>query len=116
LMKAYGPTAFVVHTSVYLMTLSSLYVGVSTGVIATGELVDFLQLHIDKLGWHVTDESSSSNVGGNFAAAWLLAKLTEPIRIPITVFLTPKAAKFVNAWGAKAMSRAKTKIQEKMPH
>jgi hypothetical protein len=36
-----------------------------------------------------------SPAAGDFAAAWIITKFTEPIRLPLTAYLTPKIAKFI---------------------
>lgn len=35
----------------------------------------------------------------NFAAAWILAKFTEPMRLPVTLWITPRLARIVRARG-----------------
>ena len=37
----------------------------------------------------------------NFAVAWILAKFTEPLRLPVTLWLTPRIAAAVRRSGLR---------------
>jgi hypothetical protein len=37
----------------------------------------------------------------NFAVAWILAKFTEPLRLPVTLWLTPRVAGLVRRSGLR---------------
>ncbi|KAJ1624653.1 hypothetical protein T492DRAFT_1045683 [Pavlovales sp. CCMP2436] len=37
----------------------------------------------------------------NFAVAWILAKFTEPVRLPVTLWLTPRIATAIRRVGLR---------------
>ncbi len=71
LIETYGTIAFVVHTVVFTLTFAGFAIAISTG------------LHNN------TDAGEAASTAGTLGGAYLAAKLTSPIRIGITLVLTP---------------------------
>ena len=70
LVTQFGAIAFVTHFSIGLLTFSSLAIMISTGV----------------------DVEGAAEGSGVLASAWVAYKLTMPVRLVITVGLTPIVA------------------------
>lgn len=49
----------------------------------------------------IVDLDHLNPTASNFAVAWILAKFTEPVRLPITFWLTPRVAAFVRRSGLR---------------
>mmetsp|Transcript_23092 Transcript_23092/g.68034 ORF Transcript_23092/g.68034 Transcript_23092/m.68034 type:complete len:159 (-) Transcript_23092:190-666(-) len=98
LVKEYGAIGVATHFSVYFTTLGGLFLGVDNGVFAAGDALETLKymgvdniINLDKL----------NPTASNFAVAWILAKFTEPLRLPVTLWLTPRIAQFVRFRGLR---------------
>ncbi len=75
LAAEYGKIAFVVYFSISALTILGFYVAIKTGV-------------------DVGDSTAGSS--GALFAAWIAAKLTWPLRLGATFFLTPIVAALVH--------------------
>jgi len=82
LIARYGKIGIVVHTSISLTAFACWYTAIKNGV-DVGHLLNSVGLGSAHL-----QEKLSSNVGA-FAIALIIHKLTIPIRLPITLTLTP---------------------------
>ena len=71
LLAEYGAVAVVVYFAIFFAVLGGFWVAIRSG-------------------WR--PESATGSVGA-FAAAYVATKLTQPLRIAATLFLTPVAAK-----------------------
>ena len=75
----YGPIAIVIHFSVFFMTWGGFYLALSSGVDLTqwDWLPDFVA------------------TGGNIAISYVITQAFKPIRLAITLLLTPIVGRFV---------------------
>ena len=111
MMKKFGPVFIGTYLGVYVSTLALLFGGIETGVLdpivlfqwigsdtvsasTTHELViDFMKNHtVTKPAVPYLEQNPSL---ANFAVAWITVKFTEPIRLPVALFLTPRVARMV---------------------
>ncbi|KAI3718268.1 hypothetical protein L6452_19132 [Arctium lappa] len=120
LLKKYGKVALGVHFSVSAASISGLYVAIKNNVDVESALekVRFKQLEsiLEKVGMagpkeEVEVEGDASNIpqskprnrtaelaassGGALALAVLCNKALFPVRVPITIALTPSIARFL---------------------
>lgn len=94
-MKSYGPVAFVFHASTYVVTLAGLYAGVSAEMIPVNTILPAIHSGMAYAGLDSVIGDDGVDAGSKFAAAWVLAKFSEPLRIPLTVYCTPKIARAI---------------------
>lgn len=71
IMTEYGVTALVLYLVIFALVLAGSYLAI-------------------RVGW---SPSSTSGQAGTFIAAYVVTKLTQPLRIAATVVLTPIVAK-----------------------
>lgn len=94
LWHKYGVFAIGTYGVIYVTTLGALYAGVSSHMFGAGDATQLLQyLGLDRF----LDMTQINGAVGNFTVAWLLAKLTEPIRMAVTVMITPSVARVFRA-------------------
>jgi hypothetical protein len=114
LFRKYGKTAVGVHLTVYAATLTGLYVAVENKF----DPVDFLvrhgllsekALHVDKKpeerGWFA---NLLTGPGSSLAIAFLCTKALLPVRVPITMALTPPVARLLHQRAADAAVKTVT--------
>lgn len=113
MMKKFGPVFIGTYLGVYVSTLALFFGGIETGVLdpvvlfqwigsengsvsatTTYELViDFMKNHtVTKPAVPFLEKNPSL---ANFAVAWITVKFTEPVRLPLALFLTPRVARMV---------------------
>lgn len=101
LAREYGAIAVCTHFGVYLSTLGMLFVAIDNGAFVASDAVQMLKWigveHFVDLG-HLNPKAS------NFAVAWILVKFTEPLRLPVTLWLTPRIATLVRGAGLRGRS------------
>lgn len=85
-MAEYGVVAVVVYFTIFFAVLGGFYFAI-------------------RLGWH--PQGVTGGVGA-FAAAYIATKLTQPLRIAVTLGLTPLVAKLYERVTGKRVSRAKS--------
>ena len=94
--RKYGWTFIGTHFSVYFATLAALTAAVKNGLLgsseeeqeeAVGKVADLFEGYLPLAA---VDVVRTSPTWGAFAVAWITAKFTEPFRLVITVFLTPR--------------------------
>ena len=73
-MAEYGRIALVVYLSIFVLTMAGFSVAIMQGFEVAG----------------------TSATVGTFGAAWVATKLTQPIRIGVTIVLTPIVGTFIN--------------------
>ena len=83
-VKVYGVTATIFHSTVYVCSLSAVYVGVRNGLNAQELLTS----------WGV-DTNILPDGAGDIAAAWAITAVTGPARGLLTIIGTPFVAKMV---------------------
>ena len=86
LLKKYGWFLILTHFSIYFTVFGGMYLAVAQGIDMVGLL---RKMGIDK--W--IDISKLDSAASKLVLAFLLTKLTGPIRIPITITLTPLVAR-----------------------
>jgi hypothetical protein len=86
LLKKYGWFLILTHFSIYFTVLGGMYLAVAQGIDMVGLL---RKIGVDK--W--IDISKLDSAASKLVLAFLLTKLTGPIRIPITITLTPLVAR-----------------------
>ncbi len=112
MMKKYGPVFIGTYLGVYLTTLALFFGGIETGVLdpvvlfqwigsdsgsvtsTTYDLVmEFMKNHaVTKPAVPYLEKYPAM---ANFAVAWITVKFTEPVRLPVALFLTPRVARVV---------------------
>lgn len=101
LWHKYGYVAIVTYFGLYFGTLFLIYLAFHfklTGNFDPQAIVRWLGLEA-----HFAKFDSKA---GEFAMAWLTTKLTEPVRIALTAFLTPKIARLVGRAPPKKLADA----------
>jgi len=107
LMKKYGKVAIGVHVSVSAASITGLYVAIRNNVDVEAILEKFHMGAVsDQQNPNPTDEGVSpppknrtaqlaASAGGAFTLAILCNKALFPVRVPITIALTPPIARFL---------------------
>ena len=107
LMKKYGKVAIGVHVSVSAVSIGGLYVAIKNNVDVEAILEKFhMGAASDQQNPNPTDEGAlpppnnktaqlAASAGGAFTLAILCNKALFPLRVPITVALTPPVARFL---------------------
>ena len=93
LWQKYGMVFLTTYGSLYLVTLGGVYQLVRLKIIDTESAL--LYLHSSGLDRVVDVTPLATSTAGTFALAWLLTKFTEPLRLAVTVSITPGIAKLV---------------------
>ncbi len=127
MMKKYGPVFIGTYLGVYVTTLALFFGGIETGVLdpvvlfqwigsdsgsvtasTTYDLVmEFMKNHaVTKPAVPYLEKYPSM---ANFAVAWITVKFTEPLRLPVALFLTPRVARMV---GYRPKEIVEEKIQQ----
>jgi len=89
----YGMVFLGAYSTVYLITLGSVFEIVSLKHIDAKSAVDYLHsLGVDN---YVDLTPIATSKAGNFALAWILTKFTEPLRLAFTVTITPSLARML---------------------
>lgn len=95
LWNKYGYIGLGTYFGVYFLTLSSFFLATSSGIL-TGDQVNawaeqlHLQNHID-----IRKLEKVDSVWGRALVAWIATKLVEPLRLFVTVTITPTVAKHI---------------------
>lgn len=108
LWKKYGLIGVGTYLGVYVLTLGGMYLAVSAGVVKTGDINSLVEkLHLDKL--FGKEELNIPPKAGNFMIAWVATKLTEPVRLIITLAITPPISRLIRPglYAAQAAKAAK---------
>lgn len=112
MVRQYGPVFIGTYLAVYGATLGSLFLGVESGVLdpvglfsmlghageGAGEtkntvqlVVDFMENHaFTKPYAHIIEKNPSF---ANLAVAWIAVKFTEPVRLALSITITPRVAR-----------------------
>ena len=93
LFQTFGYFTVASYLGVYTVALSSIYGLVSTGIISGPDPTDWINNFWLKKLTMGDDLLILPSWSINFATAWVLTKLTEPIRLVTTIALVPYAAK-----------------------
>ena len=118
MLQTYGPVFVGTYLSLYIVTLSSLTAGIQSGVLdpvqllaqmgssvgsdGTTNVQELVVALLQKNEWtapgaaYVEEYPYLANLG----VAWIAAKFTEPVRIPLAVGLTPRVARWIG-WSSK---------------
>jgi hypothetical protein len=95
LWDKYGWTAVIVHLTLYSFTLLGIYIGITEGYFKGKDAVDLLKtLHFDSF----VDMDNMNPKTTGLGLAWVLTKFTEPIRLPMTLLITPLIARQITAF------------------
>ena len=98
LLKQYGGVWVATYGALYVGTLASLYGLLQSGVLGGQDAIDLLQTSgLDKLLHLDVEELNPKH--GNFAVAWVATKFTEPVRLAISVAITPRIDRRLRAMG-----------------
>jgi hypothetical protein len=127
--KKYGPVFVGTYLGVYLATLGSLFLGVESGALDPVQLFDMLGHGADGGGetkntveyvlefmnkhewlkpWAKWVEKKPELA--NLAVAWIAVKFTEPLRLPISLYITPRIARY---FGYKTIAVEEEHIETK---
>lgn len=101
MVKRYGAVAVVTYLGVYVGTLGMLFAAVESGVnpfdygLDSGWLVEKATGMLEGYSWSepFVEAIQKNPHAGNFAAAWILTKFTEPVRILVTIAIVPRIAR-----------------------
>jgi Protein of unknown function (DUF1279) len=114
MLRQYGPVFLGTYMSVYFATLGGLFLGVESGVLdpaglfhmlghagddASGETINTVKLVIDFMEQyeftskyvHVIEKRPEV---ANLAVAWIAVKFTEPLRLAVSLAITPRIARY----------------------
>lgn len=100
MMQVYGPIAIGTYLGIYVIVLGCIFLFVNSSFGMTAqEVIAMVE------GWGILSESLKKRLDGmvegasplmvNFAAAWILTKFTEPLRLVIAGALTPRVARWI---------------------
>jgi hypothetical protein len=112
-LKQYGPVFIGTYASIYIVTLCSVYIGVDSGTVDPVTLFSYLQE-----GEGIQESKSTADLVisylqtyswtrpavpflernphfANLGVAWVATKLTEPIRLVVTMGIVPKLADYL---------------------
>ncbi|KAF0716789.1 Aste57867_2662 [Aphanomyces stellatus] len=118
LWNKYGWVGVGTYLSVYVTTLGTMFVAIETGLLSTGPAAASADGGDDKEdeGFNIVTATNSltewtKSVGlgahfnvpevspttGTFLIAWVATKFTEPIRLAVTLMITPRLARYLKA-------------------
>jgi hypothetical protein len=132
LFQKYGWTFFGTYMSIYVTTLVSLYASIDTGLldpttIANIDLpwhapsgtaaqdadvrefhstAEFVGSYLEKFSWtkQYASYATQNPHTTNLALAWIATKLTEPIRLAVTLAILPSVSKMVGKKGDQSVA------------
>lgn len=87
-------TKCVARLQVYAATLGTTYAALNSGMLAAVNVVDMVGA-VGLGNW--VDVSKIDPRAGSFTLAWVITKLTEPLRLAVTLAITPTVAKRLRA-------------------
>lgn len=101
MVKRYGAVAVVTYLGVYVGTLGVLFAAVESGLnpfdygMDSNWLVEKATGMLEGYSWSepVVEVIQKNPHAGNFAAAWILTKFTEPVRMLFTIAIVPRIAR-----------------------
>lgn len=119
LFKKYGRVGLGVHLAIYAATISGCYIAaernhkleeflVRHGLLSNQELKD--DANPESRGWFTGTLTSS---GSSLALAFICTKALLPIRVPLTLAITPPIARVLRGSSARAVANAATKAPPK---
>jgi hypothetical protein len=113
MLRQYGPVFLGTYLSVYFCTLGALFLGVESGIMdpaglfqmlghgddASGETKNTVKLVVDFMEQyeftskyaHVVEKRPEV---ANLAVAWIAVKFTEPLRLAVSLAITPRIARY----------------------
>jgi len=92
LWARYGVVFLSTYFGIYCITIGTMYKLVSANILSADNAIDMLNyVHLDK----VINFSAMDPRAGNLAVAWILTKLTEPLRFVLAASICPKIARAV---------------------
>ncbi|CAK4703581.1 hypothetical protein LEN26_010557 [Aphanomyces euteiches] len=115
LWNKYGWVGVGTYLSVYVTTLGSMFVAIETGLLSTGAPKEGESedgngsFNIVSATNALTEWTKSVGLGshfnvpevspatGSFLIAWVATKFTEPIRLAVTLMITPRIARYLRA-------------------
>mmetsp|Transcript_9667 Transcript_9667/g.17001 ORF Transcript_9667/g.17001 Transcript_9667/m.17001 type:complete len:237 (-) Transcript_9667:123-833(-) len=90
LIQQYGAVGMGVYGMVYVSTLGGIYFLADQDIIVAADAIAMLKsTGLD----HYVDMSGVNKKMGDFALAWILTKFTEPLRLVVSVSITPMVAR-----------------------
>lgn len=93
-LKEYGIPGIIVHFSLYLLTWGGMYIGINYGLITVSNVEKLLRkIGLDK--YVDMDKLENKKKATSFALAWILTKFTQPLRIALTIAITPYILKLL---------------------
>lgn len=104
MVSRYGSVAIVTYLGVYVSTLALLYGAIESGLNPfdygmgdSGSLVGKVTGMLEGYSWAepIVESIEKNPHVGNFAVAWILTKITEPVRALVTIAVVPRIARAV---------------------
>jgi hypothetical protein len=87
-LKEYGIPGVTVHFSLYFITWAGLYLGIDYGLIKVSDVQKLVRkVGLDK--YVDMDNLENKKTATSVAIAWILTKFTQPLRIALTIAITP---------------------------
>lgn len=109
LVRQYGPVAVGSYLVIYVSTLGMLYVAIKErwlGGYDIQSIVDWLG--VSEYMEHIDPRK------GDFAVAWIATKFTEPLRLALTVAVTPTVARMVGRAPPKEGAGVRAKMEARV--
>ncbi|EFC35446.1 predicted protein [Naegleria gruberi] len=87
-VKQYGALGIVIYFGIYFLVLGTIFLLLQQGVFATKDVLQWLHSSgLDKL--IDMSDLDKSEMYANAGVAWVLTKFTEPLRMAVTLAITP---------------------------
>nr|CAG4715986.1 unnamed protein product [Naegleria fowleri] len=87
-VKKYGILGVVIYLGIYVLTLGTLFLLLQEGFLATKDVLAWL--HNSGFDKYIDmNDLKKSERNANFVVAWVLTKFTEPVRMAVTLAITP---------------------------
>jgi hypothetical protein len=87
-LKEYGAIGVTVHFSLYFFTWACMYIAIDYGLITVDDVKKWIKkLKLD--AYIDTNKLENTKRATSIALAWILTKLTQPLRIMLTIGVTP---------------------------
>lgn len=94
LWKKYGMYGVGIYFGVYFGTIGLFYLALSSSLVSAKDAIFvFKTLGVDRF----MDLTELNPKAGNFALAWILTKLVEPLRLGFTILITPPISRLLRA-------------------
>jgi hypothetical protein len=88
--RKYGYTGVVVYIFIYILTLAGFFTSIFFDFIKSENLVKYAEKIPFFHTINMKGPTHLDSIWGQFAFAWLATKIVEPLRLCLTITITPK--------------------------